>query len=169
MQDTAVDLGEAGHDNAYGHGRIDAYKAVRWVLNAGDLQGSIIDANTGQAVTDAIVSGTAHEGQNPFQSPVDLHGHYSITVPAGRYDIAIDAWGYERAVFEEQTVFKGLLSIADFALTPLSMTTVSGRVMDEMGNGIGQAQISVVGNGALDMETDADGSYTLSLPVGTHD
>ncbi len=57
MTATAVDLGTSGADDDYGYGRVDAYNAVRWVLSAGDLRGSVRDATTGLPIVGATVSG----------------------------------------------------------------------------------------------------------------
>ena len=47
---TAVDLGDAGEDNTYGHGFVDAYQAVLAVMGGiGSIDGTITDSVTGPA------------------------------------------------------------------------------------------------------------------------
>ena len=54
---TSVDLGEIGPDNDYGYGRINAYKAVQWVLSAGDLQGVVRHQGSNARLAEVTISG----------------------------------------------------------------------------------------------------------------
>jgi len=79
MQYTAADFGDAGPDNIYGWGRIDAYEAVRWALGSGKLYGEVATSNsklqtsnfkpqtdlyTHPAIKNSPVSGIQREKQN---------------------------------------------------------------------------------------------------------
>ncbi|MCX6046909.1 MAG: S8 family serine peptidase, partial [Chloroflexi bacterium] len=166
MNYTAIDLGKPGPDNDYGYGRINAYEAVRWVLSAGDLRGKVVDATTKLAIAKAQVRGINNRPTNNFSTATNSTGLYSITVPAGDYRVQVAAWGYYSATFTQQTVFAHALSQADFALRPLPQVTLSGFVRS--GNApVAQALIYAEQRPEISTYSNADGSYTLVLPVGT--
>ncbi len=186
MTRTAVDLGPPGPDERFGWGRIDALAAVNWTLSAGDLRGTVRDAETGEPLPNVSVTGIS--GAQRFAARTDADGRYAITVPAGRYTVRIDAWGYEPANFAGQTVFADSLSTADFALVPQPRFAVEGtvRVGDvppalanrsaATGDAIAGARIYVrtsTENGQLQNAVEAitgpDGGYTLTLPLGRHE
>ncbi|MFQ5577769.1 MAG: S8 family serine peptidase, partial [Anaerolineae bacterium] len=167
MADTAVDLGSPGPDDDYGYGRIDAFNAVRWVLSAGDLRGTVRDAVFDIAVSRAGVTGTQAATGDTFTAPTNATGQYSVTVPAGMYDISVTAWGYNSAAFHNQPVFSGSLSLADFALTPIPRATLSGQVLSGT-IPVSRATVYVAANPNAQTTAGADGTYSLLLPVGDH-
>ncbi len=165
MEYTAVDLGDPGPDDDYGYGRIDAYNGVRWVRSAGDLRGTVTDAGTS-----ASIEGAAVTGANPgdvFTTETGASGQYSTTVPAGIYDVIVEAWGYYSDTFPGQTVITGALSIADFSLVAMPAATLTGKVLSGT-TPISGALVYVDASPAVHYVTGADGAYTLILPVGTH-
>ncbi len=162
---TAVDLGTAGADDDYGYGRIDAYAAVNAIMEAGDLRGTVVDAATGAPLGGVQVTGRS--GSANFQAQTGVQGIYSLTVPAGIYDVAIRAWGYTNGDFPGQFVVAGSRSIADFALEPLPVVAVTGEVQGDAG-AVADALVYVQAAPAVRTRTDATGNYTLQLPVGTH-
>ncbi len=186
MTRTAVDLGPTGPDDQFGWGRIDAFAAVNWTLSAGDLRGTVRDAETGEPLPNVAVAGVG--GDQRFATQTDPDGRYAITVPAGRYTVRVDAWGYEPAVFVGQTVFADSLSTADFALAPQLRFAVDGTVQvgdvppalanrsAATGDLIAGARIYVrtltensQPQNADEVMTGPDGGYTLSLPLGRHE
>lgn len=162
---TAVDLGPAGPDHSFGHGRIDAYAAIRAVLNAGDLRGAIQDATTQLPLDSVQVIGQS--GLARFAVMTGAEGLYSLTVPAGNYDLTVAAWGYERRRFSGQPVVEGTASIADFALQPLPVVATVGTIQDENGPVPG-AVVYVAAAPTVRAETDTNGDYALTLPTGEH-
>ncbi|MCB0129808.1 MAG: carboxypeptidase regulatory-like domain-containing protein, partial [Caldilineaceae bacterium] len=166
MRLTALDLGEPGHDNDYGDGRINAFRAVQWALSAGDLTGTVQDAESGQPVQ-AQITGSNLREQTRFTTVANAAGFYSTTVPSGTYVLSVTAWGYAGAVFTGQEVVETTLSVADFALEPLPTTRVTGEVLMPTG-GVAGATVSVVGADVSTI-TGVDGSFALELPVGQHE
>jgi uncharacterized repeat protein (TIGR01451 family) len=163
---TAVDLGAPGHDDDYGHGRIDAYNAVRWALSAGDLRGTVTDLDTGHPIPHAAVTGVEQSIGDAFATQTDASGQYSTTVPAGTYAITAQAWGYDSATFANQVVIAGALSFADLALTPVPTATLTGQVVSGTAP-ISGAQIHVADAPWMACTAGTSGAYTLSMPVGT--
>jgi subtilisin family serine protease len=168
MASTAVDLGSAGADHDYGYGRIDASNAVRWARSAGDLQGTVRDAGTGIPIAGATVTGVRTYPGDTFTNWTDASGYYSTTVPAGTYNITVEAWGYHSGNFSGQMVITGSLSIADFVLPPLPTATLSGRALSGA-TPVSGARVYVAARPSVSFTTGADGVYSLLLPVGSHE
>jgi uncharacterized repeat protein (TIGR01451 family) len=165
MTNTAIDLGEAGPDNDYGYGRINAYEAVRWVLSAGDLRGLVRSQGDNTPLAGATVTGVGNG--TTFHGLSNGGGAYSVTVPAGYYDLTVTAWGYYSSTFSGQTVLAGALAQANFALRPLPTAVVQGSVRSG-GTPVVNALLTVAAQPALTTRTDANGQYRLSLPTGQH-
>ena len=170
IQYSAVDLGPSGPDDEYGYGRIDAYRAVRWVLGAGDLRGTVRDANSGATIDGARVAGLALSttGGDRFVASTDASGVYSTTVPGGMYDVQVEAFGYAAKTFAAVTVLTGTDTLVDFALAPLPTQLLSGRVLSGA-TPVPGARVYVDARPGLSYTTGADGAYALRLPAGRHD
>jgi uncharacterized repeat protein (TIGR01451 family) len=168
MEYTAVDLGTPGPDDDYGYGRIDAYDAVRWALSAGDLHGTVRDAISSALIEGASVTGVKTNPGDTFTAFTDSSGQYMTTVPAGTYNVTVEAWGHYSSTFTGQTVITGVSSIADFSLDPLPIATLSGEVLSGT-TPISGALVAVAAQSSVSFRTGADGVYTLTLPVGTHE
>ncbi|MBX3013992.1 MAG: S8 family serine peptidase [Caldilineaceae bacterium] len=165
MTATAVDRGAPGPDNDYGYGRIDAYGAVRWVLSAGDLRGTIRSQVDNSPIAQAKVTGRG--AGNTFQALSGATGLYSVTVPGGAYDLTVAAWGYYSRTFAGQAVFAGSLSLADFSLNPLPTASVQG-VVRHQGMPVANALLYLAEQPQVRTQTDSNGTYALTLPVGQH-
>ena len=76
MEATSVDLGSPGPDNDYGYGRIDAYNAVRWILSAGDLRGTVRDVSTSLPITGATIAGVRTPAADKFTTTSGAGGVY---------------------------------------------------------------------------------------------
>ncbi len=165
MTNTAVDLGDVGPDDDYGYGRIDAYAAVRWVLSAGDLRGVVRNQSDNTPIAGATVTGVG--AGTIFHGLSNGGGAYSVTVPAGYYDLMVSAWGYDSATFSGQTVLAGALAQANFALRPLPVATVAG-VVRSGGAPVVNALLAVEAQPGLTVRTNPQGEYRLTLPIGQH-
>ncbi|MFQ6059402.1 MAG: S8 family serine peptidase, partial [Anaerolineae bacterium] len=183
MKFTALDLGEPGPDNAFGAGRIDAYDAVRWALDAGKLYGQVTASNVkretssvkGTGIPGATVNGVNQAGDR-FVTTTDATGIYTVSVPYGFYDVTASAFGYLSATVKAVEVITDYMSMRDLALEPSPTGALSGQVTEA---GTGEplaATIRAVGTPALRAEpqgeastvADASGHYTLTLPVGSY-
>ncbi len=167
MEHTAVDLGAAGPDGDYGYGRIDALKAVRWVLSAGDLRGLIRDTSTSAPIGGASVSGRKIDSSDLFSVRAAASGSYSVTVPGGSYDVTVSAFGFVTATFPAVGVITGVNSIVNFNLTPFPSAIVTGSVLSGT-TPISGALVYVESKPGLAAASGADGIYALTLPLGAH-
>ncbi len=177
MQYTAADFGKPGPDNAYGWGRIDAYDAVRWVLGAGKLYGKVQDAGCKMQDSSflplascflpaATVHGVSQAGDQ-FVASTNEAGVYEVSVPGGLYDVTATAFGYYSQTVRAVEVITGFMSIRDLALQPSPTGTLAGRVTETGTDKPLTATIRIIDTPAS-ASTDADGYYTLTLPVGTY-
>ncbi len=157
--------GTADDNNVFGEGRLDVLAAVQAAPteDAGVLAGTVTDTGTGEPLADAEITVT---GADEFSrtTSTDDDGSYSLTVVAGDYNVAADAFGYgtESA---DVTVTAGATTTQDFALTAADVVTVTGSVRDGGGQGWPlYARIDVAGP-APDTYTDpVTGEYSLTLP-----
>ncbi|MGB5048681.1 MAG: S8 family serine peptidase [Caldilineaceae bacterium] len=162
---SAVDLGDPGPDNFFGYGRIDAYAAVQLGLTAGDLQGQILDAEYKTPVPGIQIVAYQPASERHFSARADASGLYSLTVPAGEYEVTLSGWGYETTAVGTHRVIAGALSLTDFALLSKPRATVTGVVADAQGP-VANALVYAKGNPAVQTRTASDGRYALSLPLG---
>jgi subtilisin family serine protease len=100
IRNTAIDLGPAGADNQYGHGRIDLFQAVALAAKKGVLKGTI--TKTGCRTTAGAlveVKDTANPADVRVVRSVDANndgvGEYEVPHLAGTYDVRIiELFGY---------------------------------------------------------------------------
>ncbi|MFN8474743.1 MAG: S8 family serine peptidase [Anaerolineae bacterium] len=163
---TAVDLGDAGPDNRFGAGRIDAYKAVAWARSAGQLVGEVSGVTPGEAAL-VTVWGVRRSDGTAFTSQVSADGSYTVTVPAGVYDVAAEALGYTSAISVAATVETGGVAQANPALVPAPRYPVTGYVARQVTGEALDATITAL-NTPFSTETAWDGTYKLDLPAGTY-
>ncbi|MGQ4513409.1 carboxypeptidase regulatory-like domain-containing protein [Streptomyces sp. DW26H14] len=155
--------GGAGYDGPTGLGSPNGLEAFRSGPH-GELSGKVTDSATGKAVPGATVSA----GSNVATAGAD--GSYELTVPAGTYDISVDAFGYTSGGASSVDIADGAALTKDFSLDPVPSQSVSGKVTDDSGHGWPlYSKITVEGAPGAPVWTDpATGAYDLSLPEG-HD
>lgn len=77
-------------DNRYGYGIVDAAAAVGDVAIDSGIEGTVTDGD-GTGIADASV-----EVRSDWSTRTDIDGSYAVRVDAGDYEVAADAFGYER-------------------------------------------------------------------------
>lgn len=159
---TAIDLGNPGEDNTYGHGFVDAYAAVMAVMGGiGTVEGTVTDSATGLPVEGALVQKVG--GLN--SDLTDANGFYSMTMPAGDESFTVTRYAYGDGGFSITIPDDGTL-VRDVALNPLASATISGEVGTESGMLLVGAVVTVEGVPVDPVLTDANGFYSLNLPSG---
>ena len=154
--------GTAGYDGPTGLGTPDGLAAFRSGPH-GDLSGTVTDTAGGAPISGATVS----VGGNVAHT--DSAGHYALSLPAGTYDITVDAFGYATGTAKAVVVADGDALTEDFALSTVPSQTVSGKVTDGSGHGWPlYAQITADGVPGSVWTDPATGGYDLTLPQG-HD
>lgn len=135
---------------------------------AGAIQGSVLDADSGSPVVGAIVT-VREEGR---QETADGSGRYEIAgLPSGTYTVEASAEGYT-TVSQDLEVRAGDTTTLDFRLIKEAEDRVGvlqGNVYDETGKEpISGARVSVRENGRQTI-TDGRGAYEIaSLPAGRY-
>ncbi len=168
LMETAIDLGDVGEDNDYGHGFLDAFEAVQTVMGSrGWVEGHVLDSSTSLPIAGARVTVA---GGLP-SSVTEADGFYRLALPAGPATLHVEAFGYAAldmgvTVIEDQTTYQ------DLYLTTLASATFSGTVHqighvppDQVpANG---AIVSIADTPLSAVTTGADGRFQFTLPVGS--
>jgi len=156
LEDTAVDLGDEGMDNAFGWGRVDAYEAVNMVLSGGK---AVVQVNSG----DQRASIAVNPGNKVFRA--DANGRAAISMPAGTYELTISAFGYFSKTMEVTIVAKETVN-ASAALEPAPSFTASFVVNNSEGTAL-NARISFEG-APLEGGATNGSSLDVTLPGGDY-
>jgi len=83
----------------------------------GTISGRVVDAVTGQAILDAIVS--VRGGATATGAETDGRGAFRIApLPVGAYAVEATAWGYTSQSTAKVAVQAGRTAICDFRLQP---------------------------------------------------
>lgn len=162
LMTTALDLGEAGEDNSYGHGFIDAFAAVSEALtNVGTVSGTVADQTTGQPLSGATIANA--NGWNSVQT--DSDGQFSLTMLAGATSFEVSRFGYFDGGFSV-TIIPGEITNQDVFLDPRPTATLSGQVFGPDDLPVAGASVWTLDIPVEPVMTDAAGYYELSLPNG---
>ncbi|MFE9611240.1 carboxypeptidase regulatory-like domain-containing protein [Streptomyces sp. NPDC006012] len=152
--------GTTGYDGPTGLGTPTGLSAFRSGPH-GVISGSVTDSATGKAVSGATITA----GTNVAHT--DASGAYSLTLPAGTYDVTVEAFGYATGSADGVVVDDGATLTKSFSLTAVPSRTVSGKVTDGSGHGWPlYAKITADGVPGSVWTDPATGSYRLDLPEG---
>lgn len=167
LQQTAVDLGDAGMDNNYGWGRVNAFAAVSAALTGiGTLEGTVYSSAGGTVEGAKVV--LTDTGQRVYS---DASGHYLIKAVAGDHSVQVSRFGYD-AYTAAVSITADATTTLDVTLTQLPSGYVAGYVTDlETLAGIAAGiSIKYMGDVVLSTSTNpATGEYNVTLPVGSYD
>jgi subtilisin family serine protease len=175
VRSTALDLlddscgGDEDGDpnNVFGDGRIDAQAAVTLVATGGTLAGDVSDVVTTDPIEGARIEAT--NGGRTFATTTDEAGHFEVFLGAGSYTVTASAFAYQSALATGVEIETDVTTTQDFFLAPLPQRDITGTVTaEEDGTPIEGAEVRALGTPVAPAITDADGEYTLTLPIGDH-
>lgn len=128
----------------------------------GALTGKVTDAETGEIIPLAKVTASNAEGFSTEIWTNPETGVYTFKyLPAGELNIAIERLGY--ADFAgTATVVELETSTADFAITALPRHTLSGTILDKVGEPVEGAKVSLEGYNEYAATADAEGNFTIA-------
>ncbi|HVQ91728.1 MAG TPA: S8 family serine peptidase [Mycobacteriales bacterium] len=152
--------GTAADNNAYGHGRLDAFTAVGAARQGGfgDVSGKVTDP-AGAPLPDAQVS------VNGVVTHTGTDGSYRLAAPAGSWQLSF--WKYGSVtVTRAVTVLAGQPVTVDAGLPAAALTTVRGTVRDHAHGWPLYAKVSVSPQpGGAPVFTDPlTGQWSVQLP-----
>ncbi|WP_107459384.1 carboxypeptidase regulatory-like domain-containing protein [Streptomyces colonosanans] len=149
-----------GYDGPTGLGTPNGTTAFRSGPH-GEVSGSVTDTS-GVALSGASIAA------GDYRATTDAQGHYTLTVPAGTYDVTASAYGYATKKTTGVSVVDGGTVKADFALAAVPSQTVSGKVTDGSGHGWPlYGKITIDGVPGAPVFTDPyTGAYSVDLPQG---
>ena len=164
---TARDLGAAGPDNDYGHGRIDAYQAVSTIFQGGSFAGQVTDGASGTPISGARLRLVSETNGGETKALTDAVGAYSVSVAAGLYDVTVTAFGYGEQTVEGLAIEAGYTTQLSFALERLPGGTISGKVSERDTGTLVASEVTLVGTNQV-VTVDAAGNYAIDVPTGTY-
>ncbi|MFD7440233.1 S8 family serine peptidase [Streptomyces sp. NPDC059909] len=156
--------GTDAKNNVFGEGRLDAFAAVS-ATPRGPL-GAASGTVTGPSgpVSDAVVS---FDGPMKATVTTGADGGYGLPkLMVGDYKLTVAKFGFISAE-ATVTVIEGATATKDFTLAAAPSRTLSGIVRSSAGP---EAGATVVAQGTpVNATTAADGTYSVTLPLGTYD
>ncbi|GLH97449.1 S8 family serine peptidase [Phytohabitans aurantiacus] len=164
---TAIDVdstgcgGNAGNNNNFGEGRLDAFAAVaRAIRKVGEVTGVVTDA-AGKPLAGATVSAADETATTAAD------GSYSLSLPVGEQRVTAALYGY-RSESVTVTVPENGTVTANFNLDAASTVRITGLVSDASGHGWPlAARIDIAGRPGGPIYTDpATGLYSVGLASG---
>ncbi len=152
----------AGYDGPTGLGTPNGVRAFAPPGAHGEIAGTVTDAGTGAPIASAAVSVPG------VSTTTDAKGHYTLTLPAGTYDVSVAAYGYEPKTVPGVTVLDGGTAVTDVVLTAIPKISISGVVKDGSGHGWPlYAKITVNGMPGGPVWSDPyTGRYHVDVPAG---
>ncbi len=166
LKTTADPLGTNPPNNSYGWGLVNAYTAGLQVTASGLIDGRVTNAAGGPLPFPGIAAQPL-AGGTVLNLTGDAAGHYSIALSPGKYDVTATAFGYYSSTVYAVEVTPGGALTLDFALAPLPLGAVFGRVTDaESGSPI-STTLQVLDTPLRTHSDPSTGAYSLALPPGS--
>jgi subtilisin family serine protease len=170
LAESAVDVddtscgGTAADNNMYGAGRLDLPRLLELApKEGGTLSGTVAADGDPVAGASVAISG-------PFSRSVvtGKDGTFSLSLPAGDYELRVSAFGY-RAATTTATLALGEETTLAIPLSAAPRHDIGGAVVDEHGDAVANADVTVPGTPVEAVRTGADGTFTLpDMPEGEY-
>jgi hypothetical protein len=147
--------------------------ASRPVVSTGLLTGTVTAFDTGLPLSATVIASVT---DHIYTTTTDLQGYYSLTLPVATYTVRADADlpDYVSGVVTDVTIFTDATTVRHFALlrwSDLASGALTGTVTD-LDTGLPlSATLTAIGaryNHPFRAETDAQGFYSLTLPVDVY-
>ncbi len=160
IEQTVDDLGDPGWDQYYGHGRINALRAL-YAVNGGQVVGVVTSAVTGDPISKALVVANGPFGE--LSTHADDQGRYRLHLTAGPYIITASTFWYQEKPQGVEVVADKTEKV-NFQLWRREVCTVSGQVTEKGSHrSIAGAKIKAVDT-PVEAFTNQYGYYELTLP-----
>src|SRR6266536_3955635 len=147
-----------GYDGPTGLGTPNGVAAFAPPAHSGTITGAVTDAGDGHPI-----AGAAVKAGDKYTATTDAQGRYKLLAPVGTYDVSASAYGYQTKTAGGVAVADGGSTTADFALTALPRSTVSGTIRD--GSAPGGPLYTDPTTGRYHVELVDNATYTLHVKV----
>jgi len=124
LENTSVDLGDAGKDNTYGAGRIDVLEAIREYSSV-TINGTVLEKTSRNGIQNVIVN-----TNTSISTVTNSSGFYSITVLPGTYGLSaiLDPTYYSNNSITTSTIGKMFVE-QDIELIEKPTGTIAGSII----------------------------------------
>ena len=147
-----------------GHNQQDVFFAsVDQAVGGGTLQGTVSDT-TGVVLVGARVQAVGPVTRTATSNRDGLYRF--VGLPAGAYDLTVTAADHDPGSASGVMVDEGGTTTQDFLLTGVGI--LAGTVTGSCGTPLAGAQVQAAGSVTRMTTTDANGAYSLRLPVGNY-
>jgi hypothetical protein len=176
LDDSAVDTedlqcgGDAGDNNVWGEGRLDAYAAVSQSPQGpvGALEGTVT-ALAGEFPLEGVQVEVA--GEVTRRTRTDAAGFYRFRgLAVGSYKVTASKFTYVTRTVADVTVGEGATTVQDFKLSLAPSYSLAGHIYDTAGAPAAGASVTILNTPIPAATTGADGAYSFpSVPEGAYD
>lgn len=136
------------------------------VEGVGTLQGRVTDQISGEGIASARVTATKSLTQT-LSTYSQSDGSYAFHVPAGTYEVRVNAFGYLPDAVSGVSIQEGSVVEQNFALNLAPTYLISGTVKDAQAGWPLYARLQVAGAPSLVVWSDPlSGAYQIELPQG---
>ena len=168
LKNTATPLGTPYPNDDFGWGLVNAYSAVASAMRAGQVNGQVTDQNSGQPVTWARLTFTAHGPGNISTAYSDIDGFYDWAGAPGNYDLAVSAFGYTTQTKTGLAVLTNTVQTHNFTLQPLPTGFLKGTVTDQTSGQPISATITIADTPVSVTSNPTGGQFNIPLPTGVY-
>ncbi|MGP4081716.1 carboxypeptidase regulatory-like domain-containing protein [Pseudalkalibacillus sp. R45] len=150
-------------NDVYGHGIVDIYQAVTETAFAGELKGTLKNAD-GEPI-----SGTIQFNNGVFYDIAD-DGVIDLKIREGSHEVVIKSFGYEDQTLTID-IQKDEVTDVEWVLERATSYALEGKVVEaDSGDTVPFAYIRVMDTPLEPARTDEQGNFTLGqIPVGTYE
>src|SRR5258705_282928 len=119
------------------------------------------------ATVEVIIQGA---GTVIASTTTDSNGYYTLSVNGGTYNVRVTPpTGFQTSIALNRVINSD--TVLDFVLVPSGVTTLSGRILDRLGNGLAGQNLNLSpagGGSAIYTTTDGSGAYSYQVAPGSY-
>jgi hypothetical protein len=161
LMETALDRGDPGEDNVWGHGFVDAYAAVQACMGGdGSVRGYIFDGLTGAGIANVRI--TAPALGRITETGAD--GWFNLALPAGSHQLIAESFFHQGHEWTE-TISGNQQSNILISLSPYALREITGRVTMPDGTPREGVRISIPDSPLDPIEPMLSGEFAFTLPL----
>lgn len=136
------------------------------------VSGKVTDQSANPIVGATVAAIDPASSTTVASTTTDSNGSYTLSVASGTYNVQVtppSGSGFQTSTVNNQTISAN--TTLNVVLVPAGAVTLSGRVLDEQGNGIPGQTVSLYpagGGSGLNSITDSTGRYSFQVAAGNY-